>query len=245
VSATSSGSDDVRRDGGAGPDGAHESQEGPGLHEGLADLEAAGIRLWVGPNGRLRAPKGLDATCEAAGFDAAFVRGWLGEHNDALVALLRARAGVARLEEAVAAHEEDQASGVAERADIMLVEALTECGVDPDASVTPDEAADQVVDLAAIRAAARASFERESAGKTAAQCRALWEDHRAFWEQAMGPHAHELSNEEVDRVVALEADIEAAVAEGAYARAARLVRAWQDATTPQALRAREARGEAA
>lgn len=217
---------------------------GPDAREGLALLEEGGVHLTVDQSGRLGFG-GLAEACRAADLDVAYVQQWLRAHKAELVALLRARAGVARLEEAVAAHEEDHASGVAERADIMLVEALTECGVDPDASVTPDEAADQVVDLAAIRAAARASYERESAGKTAAQCQALWDDHRAFWEKAMGPHANELSNDEIDRVVALEADIGAAVAAGDYALTGRLIRAWQDATTPRALRLREARGEAA
>lgn len=214
-------------------------EQGPGIHDGLADIEAAGIRLRVGPSGRLQVPKGLDATCEAVGFDASFVRAWLREHNDAVVALLQARDAAERLEAAVVRATEDHAAGVeegvAERANIMLVEALTECGVDPDASVTPDEEADKVVDLAAIRAAARESYERESAGKTVEQCKALWEEHSAFWERAMGPHAHKLTPEQVERVVELEAAIEAAVMAGQYAQTGRLIRAWQEATTPTSM----------
>jgi hypothetical protein len=190
-------------------------------------------------------PKGFDVACEAAGFDAAFVRAWLGENNDPLVALLRAREGADRLDAAVAAVEEDHAAGVAERADIMLVEALTECGVDPNVTVTSDEAADQVVDIAAIREAAQESFEHACVERTAGQCQALWDDHRGFWELAMGPHAHELTQDEVDRVMDIEADIETAIAAANYARTARLIRAWQEATTPRSLRARVARGEAA
>lgn len=51
----------------------------------------------------------------------------------------------------------------------------------------------------------------------------------------MGPHAHKLTPEQVERVVELEAAIEAAVMAGQYAQTGRIIRAWQEATTPTSL----------